>query len=85
VGDGAQPDMTTGTPDSSGSLICGSPASRMNPAFHCRGYLVFLVGSPDLMPQDTPIRASANNALIILIAFTPGLVKIPGSVYQNKL
>jgi len=24
-------------------------------------------------------------ALIILIAFTPGLIRIPGSVYQNKL
>jgi len=27
----------------------------------------------------------ANNALIILIAFTPGLIKILGSTYQNKL
>jgi hypothetical protein len=27
----------------------------------------------------------ANHALIILIAFTPGLIRIPGSVYQNKL
>jgi hypothetical protein len=33
--------------------------------------------------QDTPTRA--NNALIILIAFTPGLIKILGSTYQNKL
>jgi hypothetical protein len=33
--------------------------------------------------QDTPIRV--NNALIILIAFTPSLIRISGSVYQNKL
>jgi hypothetical protein len=33
--------------------------------------------------QDAAIRA--RKALIILIAFTPGLIRIPGSVYQNKL
>jgi hypothetical protein len=33
--------------------------------------------------QDTPTRA--NNALIILIAFTPSLIKISGSGYQKLL
>jgi hypothetical protein len=28
---------------------------------------------------------NTNNALIILIAFTPSLIRISSSVYQNKL
>jgi len=36
-------------------------------------------------PDKVSARESRINAPIILIAFTPGLIKISGSVYQNKL
>jgi hypothetical protein len=42
-----------------------------------------LGGSPDLMPQDA--RSARINALIILIAFTPGSIRILSSIHQNKL
>jgi hypothetical protein len=40
---------------------------------------------PSLVGVSQAAPAQREYALIILIAFTPSLIKILGSVYQNKL
>jgi hypothetical protein len=72
----------------SGSQVGGGVAARRQTAAIFQTNAKRKVGREicGFLPKAaTKHKSRANNALIILIAFTPGLIRIPGSVYQNKL